>query len=110
MVEVSAGLYLGNEDDAGEVVYGRKHKEISHILTITKDAPAWHLKKTEAEVVLPEQSVGEVHQVQEKPRGGLKTLHIQVNDSPKEDLLGHFDKCYLFIQEGLEHGAILVHW
>lgn len=104
MVEVSRGLFLGNEDDACDVVYnGKKHKAVSHILSITSHPPAWLIIKPEAE--LDENGV-----VNDQTRRELRTLHVQADDNPSTDLLVHFEKCCLFIQQGLEHSAVLVHW
>ncbi|KAL0275981.1 UNVERIFIED_CONTAM: hypothetical protein PYX00_003670 [Menopon gallinae] len=39
----------------------------------------------------------------------LKTMFIQVTDTPREDLLSHFEETYHFIQEGVKNGTVLVH-
>ena len=102
-MEVSAGLFLGSEDDAYEVVYGKKHKVVTHILSITSCPPTWLLSKAAAE--LEEEGL-----LAEQTRSDLKTLHVQADDRPSTDLLFHFEKCCLFIQQGLDHSAVLVHW
>nr|CAD7444386.1 unnamed protein product [Timema bartmani] len=33
-----------------------------------------------------------------------------VTDTPREDLLSHFEDTYRFISEGQERGVVLVHW
>ncbi len=118
MVEVSDGLFLGSEDDAAEVVYGKKCKNVTHILSIVRDLPSWLQEAPVGDVVakddenvldgskdcLPSTEV-------EKPKRNFATLFIRANDSPKTDLLSHFDKTCTFIQQGVDSsGGVLVHW
>nr|CAD7581241.1 unnamed protein product [Timema californicum] len=36
--------------------------------------------------------------------------YITLTDTPREDLLSHFEDTYQFISEGQERGVVLVHW
>ena len=125
MVEVSTQLYLGSEDDAGEVVYGKRHKDVTHILSITRDSPSWLLARPAADEetdghnendredqTTPTTEIEGVAEgeTEERPRRDFVTLHVKANDSPKADLLNHFERCCAFIQQGLDGGGVFVHW
>ena len=117
MVEVNERLYLGSEDDAGEVVYGKKLQTISHILSIVRDSPSWILgdpdesRKEEHTTLKQNGASGAAIEESEIPKREFTTLHIKAIDSPKTDLLSHFEKCCNFIQSGLDGGgSVMVHW
>jgi len=116
MVEVDERLYLGSEDDASEIVYGKKLQNVSHVLSIMRDSPLWLTEDQgpgRKEQVTNEQNGpnDNTTEEREKPKRKFATLHVKAIDSPKTDLLSHFEKCCHFIQSGLDGGGgVVVHW
>jgi hypothetical protein len=140
MVEVRAGLLLGNEDDAEAVASGtnRKHGHITHILSITNEPPDWtHPDQSDALAAPPSPSTetevavgevedgsegvvegGEAQEVTQEEGGGsgvckvppLTTMFVQASDVPGTDLLHRFEECCQFIKQGVEQGGVIVHW
>ncbi|CAG2057949.1 unnamed protein product [Timema podura] len=83
---IEPGLWLGNITAATDDV-ALEQRRINHILTVDS-------------CPLPRKMV---------MQQGIKTLFIQVTDTPREDLLSHFEDTYRFISEGQERGVVLVH-
>nr|CAD7433720.1 unnamed protein product [Timema monikensis] len=83
---IEPGLWLGNVTAATDDV-ALEQRRINHILTVDS-------------CPLPRKIV---------MQQGIKTLFIQVTDTPREDLLSHFEDTYRFISEGQEQGVVLVH-
>ena len=139
MVEVRAGLLLGNEDDA-LALFSKKHAGVSHILSVTSQPPDWADPDQSDAAVVPSRveagdgealddavprSCGEIGEagVSESADTGLEdpcthdhapppltTMFLQATDVPDTDLLHHFERCCQFIKQGVEQGGILVHW
>lgn len=40
---------------------------------------------------------------------GMRLMFIKLSDTPKENILEHFNDSYEFIEQGVENGAVLVH-
>ncbi|GFG38883.1 hypothetical protein Cfor_02190 [Coptotermes formosanus] len=83
---IEPGLFIGNLTAATDVVVLELHR-INHILTV--DSCPLPRKIT----MLP----------------GIKTKFLQVTDTPREDLLTHFENTSEFIKAGQEQGVVLVH-
>ncbi|XP_021937206.1 dual specificity protein phosphatase MPK-4-like isoform X2 [Zootermopsis nevadensis] len=83
---IEPGVWLGNLTAATNVEELQLH-HINHILTV--DSCPLPRKIT----MLP----------------GVKVKFLQVTDSPREDLLTHFEDTYEFIKAGQEQGVVLVH-
>lgn len=83
---IEPGLFIGNLTAATDVVVLELH-HINHILTV--DSCPLPRKIT----MLP----------------GIKTKFLQVTDTPREDLLTHFENTSDFIKAGQEQGVVLVH-
>nr|CAD7604924.1 unnamed protein product [Timema genevievae] len=81
---IEPGLWLGNITAATDDV-ALEQRRINHILTVDS-------------CPLPRKMV---------MQQGIKTLFIQVTDTPREDLLSHFEDTYRFISEGQERGVVL---
>lgn len=119
MVEVTAGLLLGNEADAEAVAEGKKIKRltVTHILSITNKPPDW-LNADQSELTTaPTESESDVVEggsadvAVEGCRGPkLATMFVEAADLPDTDLLHQFGECCGFIQQGVEQGNVLVHW
>ena len=130
MVEVRTGLLLGNEKDAAAVACGKRllrskrkpRVTITHILSITNHPPDW----SEPAPAAPPTCTGQHHEAggggerggeeevegegNKPPTRLLATKFVEAADLPGTDLLHRFDECCHFIQEGVELGAVLVHW
>lgn len=120
MVEVSAGLLLGNEADAEVVAEGKKittkRLTVTHILSITNKPPDWLTPDQSESTTAPTESDGVVEgdraDVEAEGCRGTKlaTMFVEAADLPDTDLLHRFGECCGFIQQGVEHGNVLVHW
>ncbi|KAK7792218.1 hypothetical protein R5R35_007476 [Gryllus longicercus] len=83
---IEPGIWLGNLTAATDVEVLSKHK-INHILTIDSCPLPTKI------IMLP----------------GVKTKFIQVTDTPREDLVSHFEEASEFIKNAQEEGQILIH-
>lgn len=83
---IDTNLYLGNLTAAYDLTTLSEYK-ICSILTIdTCPLPQYILKQKH-----------------------LTTMYIQLADTPKEDILSHFNDSYNFIENGVQKGGVLVH-
>ena len=118
MVEVSEGLLLGGEGDAEAVVSRQKsfvkRHTVTHILSITNEPPDWlspDQSQHEDPIDGDGSDVASVDKKVEAPkRPNFTTMFLEAADLPQTDLLHHFPKCCQFIKQGVDMGAVLVHW
>lgn len=83
---IDTNLYLGNLTAAYDLTTLSTYK-ITSILTIdTCPLPQYILKQKH-----------------------LTTMYIQLSDTPKENILAHFNDSYKFIDDGVKNGGVLVH-
>lgn len=83
---IDTNLYLGNLTAAYDLKTLSDYK-ITHILTIDT-------------CPLPQHVLKQKH---------LTTMYIQLSDTPKENILAHFDNSNSFIEFGVKNGVVLVH-
>lgn len=83
---IDTNLYLGNLSAAYDLNTLSDYK-ITHILTIDT-------------CPLPQHILKQKH---------LTTKYIQLSDTPKENILAHFNESCAFIESGVQNGVVLVH-
>lgn len=84
--QILPGLYLSNARAATDLQVLR-HLNVTHVLTIEAHRPPRSFYD----------------------QANITTLFIRANDTPQSNLLPYFSICNTFIDEGIQHGTVLVH-
>lgn len=119
---VRENLYIGNIEDAAEVLHGNNEneKKITHVLSLLSSASISFFSEWRAEVVIPTKEIRKVFFggeskklkcVEEYAGKDLKLVRMAVplRDMESENLLDYLDVCLDFIDASRKIGSVLVH-